>query len=102
MFDLLAYPLYTLGAVLCAMNFYLSFLRAPLLIRKGVPRDEIRHVSGAPLLGTVFVLVGLPAVQHVPGLVPLGILLILIDTGGPHWFVGTMLFMAVGGRRPHA
>jgi len=102
MLDLLAYPFFVLGAVFCAMNFYTSFLRVPLLRRRGVPREEIRHVSGAPLLGTVFVLAGLPKMHEVPGMVPLAILLILIDTGGPHWFVGTMLFMAVRGRRPNA
>ena len=98
MFDFLPYPLFALGAFFCGLNFYLSFLRAPLLRRKGVPPNEIRHVSGAPMIGSLFVLVGLPAVHAVPGLVPLGILLILIDTGGPHWFVGTMLFMAIRGR----
>jgi hypothetical protein len=96
------YLLYPLGVFFCLMNFYLSFLRVPLLKGKGVPPDRIRHVSGAPMLGTVFVLLGTAALSDVPGIVPIGVVLILLDTGGPHWFVGTMLFMAVRGRRPHA
>ena len=98
MSDLFSYALFALGSFFCGLNFYLSFLRVPLLRRRGVPLQEIQHVSGAPLLGSLFVLVGLPAVYAVPGLLPLGIVLMLIDTGGLHWFLGTMLFMAI--RRP--
>ncbi len=95
--DVLLYLLFFLGAFFCALNFHLSFLRVPLLRSKGVPDDQIQHVSGAPLLGTLFVLVGLGAAHDVPGFLPLGLLLVLIDTGGPHWFVGTMIYMAVRG-----
>lgn len=98
MSDLLSCAVFALGAFFCGLNFYLSFLRVPLLRRKGVPKEQIRNVSGAPLLGSVFVLMGLSAMHVVPGLLPLGIVLILIDTGGPHWLVGTMVFMAIRGR----
>lgn len=100
MTDLLLYLLYALGALFCGLNFYLSFLRVPLLARRGVPREEVRNVTGAPLLGTLFVFAGLGATHDVPGLLPLGIVLILIDTGGPHWFAGIMLYQALRGRAP--
>jgi len=97
MTDVLLYLLYVLGAFFCALNFHLSFLRVPILIRRGVPPDKIPHVSGAPLVGSLFVLVGLGAAHEVPGFLPLGLLLILIDTGGPHWFVGTLIYAALRG-----
>lgn len=99
MTDVLLYLLYFLGAFFCVLNFHLSFLRVPLLRHKGVPDDQIQHVSGAPLLGTLFVLVGLGAAHRVPGFLPLGLILILIDTGGPHWFVGMMIYMSLRGHR---
>lgn len=91
LYDHLCYLLYPLGILVCLANFYLSFLRAPFLRAQGVPPQEIRHVSGAPLFGTLFVLMGTAVFSDVPGIVPLGILLVLLDTGGPHWFVGVML-----------
>lgn len=97
MTDALLYLLYFLGAFFCALNFHLSFLRVPLLRRRGVPPKDIPHVSGAPLVGSLFVLVGLGAAHEVPGLLPLGAILILLDTGGPHWFVGTMLYAVIRG-----
>lgn len=99
MTDVLLYLLFLLGAFFCGLNFHLSFLRVPLLRRKGVPLEEIQHVSGAPLVGSLFVLVGLGAAHRVPGFLPLGLLLILIDTGGPHWFVGSLIYTALRSHR---
>jgi hypothetical protein len=99
MTDVLLYLLFFIGAFFCGLNFHLSFLRVPLLMRRGVPLEEIPHVSGAPLIGSLFVLVGLGAAHQVPGFLPVGLILILIDTGGPHWFVGSLIYAAIRSHR---
>ncbi len=50
--------IYSLGALLCVLNVYVSVLRYPLLRCLGTPSSEIEQVPGAPLIGTVLVVVG--------------------------------------------
>jgi hypothetical protein len=82
------------GGFLCALNFYVSFLRYPLYCIRG-RKGQYRNVSGAPILGSFLVVVLL---------IPLGLhhwariaafTLAAIDTGGLHWFVGTMALQAI-------
>ena len=82
-----------LGGFVCALNFYLSFLRHPLLRKLG-REGEIRWISGFPFLGSVLVLYivifyPLPIWAKIAGIV-----LAAIDTGGPHWFLASVVGMA--------
>jgi len=90
----LKFILLTIGGAICGLNFYLSFLRARLLIARGAAADSIRHVSGFPWIGSALVAIawlsGLDSVL----LSVLAGLLILIDTGGIHWFLIIMLRQA--------
>ena len=54
-----------------------------------------RWVSGIPICGSLFVAISLLKFWHPPWLLTLGVLLILIDTGGLHWLAGTMFYYVV-------
>ena len=83
------------GGVLCWHNFYLSFIRYPLHRLRHQPRETFRWSSGIPLIGSLCVGVGL-ALMKVGGALPTATPLTLalasaaVDTGGIHWFLGTM------------
>lgn len=83
-----------LGGFFCALNVYLSFLRYPLFRLRG-RKAEYRHASGAPVIGSALVvgfLLKRPAfVSPLPRWVLFAfIALAVFDTGGLHWFIGTM------------
>ena len=91
---ILAFIIGGLGALVTALNFYLSFLRYPLhrRIHKGQP---FKFSSGIPLVGSLLLWVGscmlLLAGASRAGAVAL--ILSAFDTGGIHWF-----FMSLGYR----
>lgn len=91
-FRIVGWTFLGLGGFICALNFYLSFVRYPLLRKLG-RKGEIRWISGFPFLGTVMVLYvffhPLPVWAKIGGLV-----LVAIDTGGPHWFLASVVRMA--------
>jgi len=83
------------GGFICVLNFYLSFLRYPLHRWRGGTREDYRWESGLPLLGSAFVAWSLFWLHKWPVLLPVGVLLILIDTGGIHWMLGVVLWHEV-------
>jgi hypothetical protein len=95
----LGWILFGLGAFLCLVNFYLSFLRRPLRRLRGLPDESDRWVSGFPLLGSLLVALSMIGLHEVPGMIPLAAASILIDTGGIHWFVGSLFHRFVHEKR---
>lgn len=82
-----------LGGLICALNFYLSHLRYALHRLRG-RTEEYRHSSGFPFLGSVMVVFILirPHAFHFPlWAVLTGLVLVTIDTGGPHWFIASQI-----------
>ena len=55
-------------------------------------------MSGIPLLGSAFVVLALFLYSGNTILFWLGITLALLDTGGIHWFIGTMIYASVTGK----
>src|SRR5688572_28641676 len=78
---------FSVGALVCLTNAYLSFLRYPLFLRRGGKKEEFQWVSGIPVIGSVLVVAALVFGREPRWLTAVGVLLILLDTGGPHWFV---------------
>ncbi len=95
----LSWLAFSLGGLVCLTNFYLSFLRYPLHRLRGLPRESYRWVSGIPLFGSLFVGLSLLVLHSLPGILPAAIVLIAIDTGGIHWFVGTTIYHSVYGKK---
>jgi hypothetical protein len=59
---------------------------------RGLPRESYQWVSGFPLLGSLLVALSMIGLHQIPGMIPVAIALILIDTGGIHWFVGSLIY----------
>jgi len=91
----LSWTAFVVGAFLCITNFYLSFLSYPLHRLRGLPRESYRWNSGIPLFGSLLVGLSLLGLYPLPCMLPAAIALIVIDTGGIHWFVGVMIYQSV-------
>lgn len=85
--------LFSLGAFISSLNFYLSWLRYPVHRLRGGTRDEYKWVSGFPLVGSILLWFSIPCLlEHQPW--PwIALVSSLFDTGGIHWFAGTMAGM---------
>ena len=92
---ILAHILFYLGGYFCGLNFYLSFLRYPLYRVCGGEKDEYQWVSGAPLVGSLLVGISLISLHKITWMLVLGLILIVLDTGGLHWSLGTMFYHEV-------
>ncbi len=84
--------LFCLGAFICVVNFYLTFLRYRIFLLRGGRKSEYKWMSGTPYIGSLFVLVGLSSLHETRLILIAGLILMLIDTGGLHWFLGSMLY----------
>jgi hypothetical protein len=76
-----------IGLVIGALNFHLSAIRGTLYRRTTGSLDGYKYVSGAPVIGTVFVVVGTLLGFASALCAALGLLAVAIDTGGSVWFV---------------
>ncbi len=77
----------TIGLLIGGFNAYLSFVRPRRFHRKHRSTDGYRHVSGAPLVGTIFVVVGAVAGFGDWVTACLGLFAFAIDAGGTLWFL---------------
>jgi hypothetical protein len=84
--------IFALGAFVSVTNFYLSFLRYPFHRARGLPKESFHWVSGFPVIGSLLVGLSLIGLHAVPVVLPVVIVLIVIDTGGIHWFAGVMIY----------
>ncbi len=69
------------GALVCALNIYLSLLRYPLHRLKGGTKQSYKYVSGFPLVG-FYVLALLHPLHDQPIAIAFVIILALLDPGG--------------------
>jgi hypothetical protein len=97
MFKVAGWAILGVGAFVCALNFYLSFLRSPLDRALGRQAGS-RRPSGFPVLGSLIVALflirwrgfGLPTWA-----MAVCAALAMLDTGGLHWFLGTLMWGAL-------
>ncbi|MDZ4685714.1 MAG: hypothetical protein SH850_11665 [Planctomycetaceae bacterium] len=87
--DYLAYTLFAVGALMCGLNFYLSFLRYPLCKLLG---REYKWSSGIPLFGSLLLIIAVTLLRDSPVLFWSGLAVAMLDTGDLHWFMGGMLW----------
>ena len=99
MSTLLSWAAFIVGGWLCVLNFYLSFVRYPVHRLRGLAKESYRWVSGIPLFGSAFVALSLLHLHSFSMILITGIVLIAIDTGGIHWFAGTMIYHALHGKK---
>ena len=84
---------YLLGCFFCLVNIYTSWCRYPVhkyLLKK--PDSDFKFVSGIPLLGSLFIVLSLYFISDNLILLCLGIFLSVLDTGGIHWYIATLIY----------
>ena len=93
---LIGLTLFASGALVVWVNVYTSFIRYPLHRWRGGTREDFRWVSGVPLVGSfllLFAAVALSGEGGHRGLMWAALVVSLLDTGGPIWGIGWMLFL---------
>ena len=93
MIRILVFFFFSVGAFICAMNFYLSFVRYRLYRLSG-SKGESRNISGVPFLGSFLVVVLLLPLELPMWARIAALALAALDTGGLHWFIGIMVWPA--------
>jgi hypothetical protein len=93
----LAWILWAVGIMVCGLNLYLSVFRYRVHQLRS-PTSGYRSVSGIPALGSMLVIVALVLGSLPECAFVAGIALALADTGGLHWFVGTLAWHALKAR----
>jgi hypothetical protein len=94
--EVIGWALISFAALIAAMNFYLSFLRFHVHRFMGW---EYRWVSGAPLLGSIALLVAYLFLPQ-PLTLWLAVPLSVIDTGGILWLLLTVFLMTFVWKKP--
>jgi hypothetical protein len=94
--SVVAYLAFALGACVSLLNFYLSWIRAPLFRALG---RSPQWVSGLPLIGSLLLAISAALLWQARGLAVTALVLAAIDTGGIHWFLGGLLWQAIGSRQ---
>jgi hypothetical protein len=92
MIDVIAWLALMIGGLVCALNFYLSFCRYALHRRGGGSRESYGRISGFPLVGSVLVALSLFKFYDLFWILTVALVLIAIDTGGVHWFIGALIY----------
>jgi hypothetical protein len=89
-----------LGTLLVWVNVYTSFVRYPLHRLRGGTREDFRWVSGVPLVGIfVLMLAVICFGRQYLALTWTAIVIAALDTSGPHWLAGFLLFNLLFQRR---
>lgn len=91
------YILLVIGCFISLLNFYLSFVRYLIFRWRGGSANDYHWISGYPLVGSILVVLSLLLMPASFWLLWFGIVCAVLDTGGLHWFAGTMLVSAVRG-----
>jgi hypothetical protein len=87
-----AYLLFAFGGLICVYNFYTSFVRCYAF---KILHKEYKWESGLPIIGSLLVGLSLFLLYKTNWLFVLGLILIAVDTGGIHWFLGTLFCRAI-------
>jgi len=75
------------ACALAIWNFYLSFIRGRLYLKRHGSLEGYRYVSGVPLIGAVLAMIGGLVGFGEIGNSLVGLASMAFDTGGPVWFL---------------
>jgi hypothetical protein len=89
------YVAFAVAMLIAGMNFYLSFVRAPIYSLLG---REYRHESVIPMVGNVFLIVALLLLEPSYAIGIWAIAICAMDTGGLIWFLISISWHTMRGR----
>ena len=72
---------------LSGLNFYLSFLRPSIWLRRRGTMEGFHRITGLPLIGTIFVMIGCIFGFGSMYIALIGLIAVCLDTGGLPWFL---------------
>lgn len=75
------------GALVAAINFYLSFIRFPLYIARHHSKKGFQFVSGIPMIGSICIISGVLSAFGSVDIALVGVAAFVLDTGGSGWFI---------------
>ena len=84
------------GALVTVLNVYLSWIRVPLQ-RRIAPGRKARWVSGIPIVGSGALWLSAMLLPISDWRVPVALALSVFDTGGLHWFAGSLMWQRLRG-----
>jgi hypothetical protein len=93
--------LFAIGSFFTFANFYLSFIRYLVYRWRGGELEDYRFISGIPLFGSLILWFSAGLLHEYPTLMWSAIVVSVFDTGGIHWFAGTMLWYSLFQSKPH-
>ena len=86
------------GSMIATVNFWLSFVR-PLWRR--ISNERVKPASGIPLVGSMLLWAAALLFYPSSDLAYWALGISVIDTGGPHWLLGTLLYHSFIRERTH-
>lgn len=87
----LAWTVFALGGYLCVLNFWIFVRWLRYRFRKP-PKEPYKHVSAIPIIGSLLVYLMLRTLGSIPAAMVIGIVLIVIDTGGIPWMIAGIVY----------
>ena len=94
----LAWAVFALGGYLCVLNFRLFVDWLIYRFRKP-PKEPRKNISAIPILGSLLVVLMLKPLGSIPAAMVIGIVLIIIDTGGIPWMIVGIVYQLYLGLR---
>jgi hypothetical protein len=87
----LAWAVFILGGYVCVLNFriFVAWLRYRL---RKPPKEPYKAVSAIPILGSLLVALMLKTLGSIPAAMVIGIVLMVIDSGGIPWMIAGILY----------
>jgi hypothetical protein len=83
--------LIVLASVVAAVSLYLSFLRPFLYAKRhGNATEGYRHVSGIPIVGSIFAALAVLVAWGQMSVAAAGLTVLLVDTGGVVWLLSAL------------
>jgi len=88
--------LFVFGAFIACINAWGSFVR-PMFVR--LARRSLKRTSGFPLIGSLCLWTAAWLLHPASSLAYWALAVSLLDTGGPHWFIGSVVYHSLRGAR---
>ena len=87
----LAWAVFVLGGYVCVLNFRI-FVDWLLYRLRKPPKEARKSVSAIPILGSLLVAFMLKTLGSIPAAMVIGIVLIVIDSGGIPWMIAGIVY----------
>ena len=89
------------GGIICCFNLYVSHIRYWLHLLKRKPAEQFQWASGIPMIGSFLVIIAVGLARQNTVVLLVAASLLLIDTGGPVWLIGSYFYNRPNNNKTH-